>query len=89
MKKLSERLDESTYIEVLNLLQNFETNFGNREELHNRVDSLLKSHGDLKWEFLAFLQPSQTLESGKLMEYLKISDMKEFVLKLMVIWKKF
>lgn len=82
---LSEKLDETTYIEILTVLQNFDANILTVEEFHNKIDLLLKDHDDLKWEFLAFLQPSQTLDCGKLMEYLKVCDMKEFVLKLMVI----
>lgn len=87
MKKLSERLEELTYIEVLNALQNFETNALNVDEFQNKIDSLLKNHEDLKLEFLGFLQPSHTLQNGKLMDYLKISDMKEFILKLMVFFQ--
>ncbi|XP_065207055.1 uncharacterized protein LOC135836263 [Planococcus citri] len=88
IRLLSDRLDETTYIEVLTVLQNFEANALTIEEFQNKMDSLLKNHDDLKWKFLAFLKPSHTLDCGRLMDYLNICEMKEFVLKLMLHFKK-
>lgn len=83
---MSERLDETTFHNVLQIIQRFETSSQSVKEIYEDIELVLKEHPDLKREFLGFLEPSQTFECEKLMEYFQISNMKEFTCKLMVIF---
>lgn len=54
--------------------------------LYTRMTALLSPHKDLIDEFLAFLLPDQAKQVGRLMDYILLVKMKDFINKLEVIY---
>jgi hypothetical protein len=82
---VKERLEGTElYQEFLNIMNEFGTSIVDVSDLYKKVTALLKQHPDLCEEFVAFLLPEQAMQCGKFMEYLMITQMRDFFRKLEV-----
>lgn len=84
MKKLSQKLNENSFYEMLSILEQFQTDGCDTKILYDRIEIILKDQEELRQEFLCFLEPYQAFECGKLMLYYEMFNIKQFVRNLLV-----
>ncbi|PSN49695.1 hypothetical protein C0J52_05320 [Blattella germanica] len=87
--KVKERLEGTElYHAFLHTMNEFGTSIIEVTDLYQKITALLSQHPDLSEEFLAFLLPEQAMQCGKLMEYLMITKMRDFLRRLEIYFEK-